>query len=87
MYACRVEDARFYMALVVLLLALVIPMSSDAAPEGEMTWAVHVALAATWFDPAETSGIQTPFMVPISSDASRSWRTSSGSSARRGNAA
>ena len=27
------------------------------------TWAVHVSLAPTWFDPAETSGIITPFMV------------------------
>jgi peptide/nickel transport system substrate-binding protein len=28
-----------------------------------MTWAVHVSLAPTWFDPAETSGIITPFMI------------------------
>ena len=28
-----------------------------------MTWAVHISLAPTWFDPAETSGIITPFMV------------------------
>ncbi|HEV2055650.1 MAG TPA: ABC transporter substrate-binding protein, partial [Methylomirabilota bacterium] len=28
-----------------------------------MTWAVHVSLAPTWFDPAETPGIITPFMV------------------------
>src|SRR5256885_2334989 len=34
-----------------------------AAPEGQMTWAVHISLAPTWFDPAETSGIITPFMV------------------------
>jgi peptide/nickel transport system substrate-binding protein len=27
-----------------------------------MTWAVHVSLAPTWFDPAETPGIITPFM-------------------------
>jgi peptide/nickel transport system substrate-binding protein len=27
-----------------------------------MTWAVHVSLAPTWFDPAETSGIITPFL-------------------------
>jgi len=33
------------------------------APTGQMTWASHVALAPTWFDPAETSGIITPFMV------------------------
>ena len=27
------------------------------------TWGVHVSLAPTWFDPAETPGIITPFMV------------------------
>src|SRR5437870_3222140 len=36
---------------------------ASAAPEGQMTWAVHVSLAPTWFDPAETSGIITPFMI------------------------
>ena len=35
---------------------------AGAAPEGQMTWAVHTTLVPTWFDPAET--IQgTPFMV------------------------
>ena len=29
---------------------------------GPATWAVHVSLAPTWFDPAETVGIITPFM-------------------------
>jgi peptide/nickel transport system substrate-binding protein len=33
-----------------------------AAPEGQLTWGVHVSLAPTWFDPAETPGIITPFM-------------------------
>jgi peptide/nickel transport system substrate-binding protein len=39
------------------------PPPLAAAPEGQMTWGVHVSLAPTWFDPAETSGIITPFMV------------------------
>jgi peptide/nickel transport system substrate-binding protein len=34
-----------------------------AAPEGQMTWGVHISLAPTWFDPAETQGLITPFMV------------------------
>ncbi|HEY7437093.1 MAG TPA: hypothetical protein VIE41_18275, partial [Methylomirabilota bacterium] len=34
-----------------------------AGPEGQATWAVHISLAPTWFDPAETPGIITPFMV------------------------
>ena len=28
-------------------------------PSGQMTWAIHVTIAPTWFDPAETPGIIT----------------------------
>lgn len=35
---------------------------ANAASEGQMTWAVHVSIAPTWFDPAETPGIITPYM-------------------------
>lgn len=31
-------------------------------PSGQMTWAIHIQIAPTWFDPAETPGIVTPFM-------------------------
>jgi len=34
-----------------------------AAPQGQLTWGAHISLAPTWFDPAETSGIITPFMI------------------------
>ena len=34
-----------------------------AAPAGQLTYGIHVSLAPTWFDPAETLGIITPFMV------------------------
>ena len=34
-----------------------------AAPEGQLTWGVHVSLAPLWFDPADTQGMITPFMV------------------------
>jgi peptide/nickel transport system substrate-binding protein len=34
-----------------------------AGPQGQLTWGVHTSLAPTWFDPAETPGIITPFMV------------------------
>src|SRR5689334_13911964 len=34
-----------------------------AAPKGQLTWATHVSLAPTWFDPAETPALITPFMV------------------------
>ncbi|MBM4393982.1 MAG: ABC transporter substrate-binding protein [Deltaproteobacteria bacterium] len=51
--------------LLVALLALLIAASppAEATPEGQMTWGVHISLAPTWFDPAETPGIITPFMV------------------------
>jgi peptide/nickel transport system substrate-binding protein len=34
-----------------------------AAPAGQLTYGVHVSLAPTWFDPAETNGLITPFML------------------------
>jgi peptide/nickel transport system substrate-binding protein len=46
-----------------LVLATIAVVPAAAAPAGQMTWAVHISLAPTWFDPAETSGIITPFMV------------------------
>ena len=55
------------MRLLALLLApavlLVGAAPAAAGPEGQMTWGVHISLAPTWFDPAETPGIATPFMV------------------------
>src|SRR5262249_3979884 len=38
-------------------------LARAAAPHVQLTWAVHVSLAPTWLDPAETSGIITPYMV------------------------
>ena len=46
---------------VVLSIGLAAPAA--AAPEGTMTWGVHITLASRWLDPAETEGIITPFMV------------------------
>jgi peptide/nickel transport system substrate-binding protein len=45
-----------------LLLTLSTGSIAVAAPEGQLTTAVHVSLAPAWFDPAETVGIITPFM-------------------------
>src|SRR5499425_2962049 len=47
------------------LVALLIPAAgpAGAAPQGQLTWAVHISLAPTWFDPAETPSLITPFMV------------------------
>ena len=49
--------------VVLLLVSALGAAPGAAAPEGQMTWAVHVSLAPTWFDPAETSGIITPYML------------------------
>jgi len=39
------------------------PREAGAAPDGQLRIGAHVSLAPTWFDPAETSGIITPFML------------------------
>src|SRR5881296_1694689 len=39
------------------------PAGRADAPAGEMVWGAHISLAPTWFDPAETSGIITPYML------------------------
>ena len=53
------------MRVLALALVLVVAVAAPAvaAPAGQLTWAVHVSLAPTWFDPAETPGLITPFMV------------------------
>jgi ABC-type transport system substrate-binding protein len=34
-----------------------------AGPAGQLTYAVHISLAPTWFDPAETPSLVTPYML------------------------
>ena len=50
-----------FLALVLTIAAGRAPRAGD--PQGQLTWGVHVTLAPTWFDPAETQGIITPYMV------------------------
>ncbi len=38
-------------------------MALAAGSPSKLTWAVHVSLAPTWFDPADTLGLITPYMV------------------------
>jgi peptide/nickel transport system substrate-binding protein len=47
----------------VLALALAAPATALSAPEGQMTWALHFSLAPTLFEPAETPGVVSPFMI------------------------
>src|SRR5258705_10723685 len=85
--ACGISMAMF---LLLVLAGSIAPAA--AAPEGQVTWGIHISLAPTWFDPAETTGIVTPFMVlyalhdamvnplpgnPLSPSLAESWTLSS----------
>ncbi len=78
-------------AMLVLMILAGGVVGAAAAPEGQMTWGIHISLAPTWFDPAETTGIVTPFMVmyalhdamvkplpgnPLAPSLAESWTTS-----------
>src|SRR6195256_5676383 len=57
-------NRREVLALAAFGLAAGAPIASLAAgPGAQLIWGSHISLAPTWFDPAETSGIITPFMV------------------------
>ena len=55
--------SRFVVALLAFTMFVGATRLATAAPEGTMTWGVHITLASRWLDPAETEGIITPFMV------------------------
>src|SRR5438128_2145864 len=62
----RVRRSSLPLALLLVLTVMVLsPVATPAtaAPEGQLTIAVHVSLAPTWFDPAETPGVITPFLT------------------------
>jgi peptide/nickel transport system substrate-binding protein len=55
---------RYVLALTALALIIAGPAPARATgPEGQLTWGVHISLAPTWFDPAEMSGIITPYLL------------------------
>ena len=58
-----VATRREVLALAALGVSGVAAPARAAAPAGQLTVGVHISLAPTWFDPAETAGIITPFMV------------------------
>jgi len=59
MNQCR---GRISLGLVVLLLVGVLPARAEA-PAGQVIWGVSVSLPPAWFDPAEATGILSPFTV------------------------
>ena len=50
------------LALNIVLTTAIAP-TVEAAPEGQITFAVHVTLAPKWLDPGETESAITPFMM------------------------
>ena len=59
----RLRSSRLLALSLLVLLVATTSRPASAAPEGTMTWGVHITLASRWLDPAETEGIITPFMV------------------------
>jgi len=62
----RAHVWRRAVAVLFAVLAFVVAGSFTtraASPQSQLTWGVHVSLAPTWFDPAEMSGIITPYMI------------------------
>src|SRR5262249_50783013 len=56
--------SRLALALLTALLFVPVPPGAAvAAPEGTLTWGLHVTLAAKWLDPADTEAFINPFMV------------------------
>jgi peptide/nickel transport system substrate-binding protein len=49
--------------LITVLLMMLLTAPAAAAPEGTLTWGLHVTLAAKWLDPSDTEAFINPFMV------------------------
>jgi len=60
----RPAASRSLLAVAAVVLAVAAGSTArGGGPQGQLTWGVHITLAPTWFDPAETPGIITPYMV------------------------
>jgi len=55
--------SRRIVAAAALLVALCAATPATAAPEGQLTWGVHITLTPKYFDPGEMEGLITPFMI------------------------
>ena len=63
-HRCRQIALRlWFVAVLALALTFGAAPARAGEPQGQLTWGVHVTLAPTWFDPAETPGLITPYMV------------------------
>lgn len=62
------RQARIHRTVSLLLLAFAVTLgagmpSAQAKPAGELNIALHFTMSPAWFDPAETPGIITPFLM------------------------
>ena len=63
-HRCRPIALRlWFVAVLAVTLTCGAAPARAGDPQGQLTWGVHVTLAPTWFDPAETAGLITPYMV------------------------
>jgi peptide/nickel transport system substrate-binding protein len=61
---CRGLTRRHILALPAFTLTTISAGHVSAAEgKGQLTWGLHISLAPTWFDPAETPSIITPYLV------------------------
>jgi peptide/nickel transport system substrate-binding protein len=59
----KIRSLRMVLAFALMLVTVSSLGPAPAAAQSQMTWAVHVSLAPTWFDPAEHTGIITIMKV------------------------
>jgi len=52
---------RRALSVLLLVACAVAGPAAAQAPDGQLTWAYHITIAPTWFDPADTPAIITPF--------------------------
>ena len=92
------RGCRLLRVLLGLLVAATATPAAAQAPEGQITWAYHISIATTWFDPADTPAIITPFTyyyaihdalvkpmpgAPLAPSLAESWSVSSSLCTRR----
>ena len=59
----RVAWLLVSITMAIVALVVVSPPREAEAQGDQVTWGVHITLAPTWLDPAESSGIITPYMI------------------------
>jgi hypothetical protein len=56
---------RVWAIMGTILVPISVHAAAQSTPEGQLIVVFDTSIAATYFDPAETAGLQTPFCVPL----------------------